>query len=343
MGLDFNFTKINYPLLEKSKLTFQKNSRIKPIYHYTSIGGLYGILSSKTLRFTNIKYMNDKDEIVAGLDSVAKSCNASEDERENLRNAFLNHGTQSFVCCFSTEDDSLPMWNYYTKEVNNQGCNIQFDDKKLVESILRQNPELDGCDFSFGIVDYSKDNESEYSNIITNEILSSAKLAYSKVFVAMSKSATAKRITEVNQSSLKDWENKIEEAEKTQKLYDLPIFFYNGEKCSFEKNSAGNYLFFVKRDCFRQEKEFRIVVTAPDELLHQLRQKGKYKFRVSNGVLVPYLELKFNTDDVKGITISPTLQSDLVEISAKEFLEFCEFKDINSSEFIKRSKVPVRF
>lgn len=174
-------TTIDYLRLQKSKLAFKKGTKAKSIYHYTSIGGLQGILSSKTLRFTNIKYMNDKDEIIAGLDSMAKACSASEEEREALLYSFMSHGTQTFVCCFSLEEDSLPMWNYYTKEINSQGYNIEFDDKKLVESILRNNAVLDGCDFAFGIVDYSKDNDSEYSKAITENILSSMKLSISTV------------------------------------------------------------------------------------------------------------------------------------------------------------------
>jgi hypothetical protein len=34
-----------------------------PLYHYCSMGSLYGILDSLTLRLTNIRYMNDSKEI----------------------------------------------------------------------------------------------------------------------------------------------------------------------------------------------------------------------------------------------------------------------------------------
>lgn len=336
-------TQIDYARLQEVKALFVKGSRAKAIYHYTSIGGLQGILSSKTLRFTNIKYMNDKDEIIAGLDSMAKACSASEEERDNLRSAFISHGTQTFVCCFSLEEDSLPMWNYYTKEINNQGYNIEFDDKKLVESILRSNPVLDGCDFAFGNVDYSKDNDSEYSRTVTSEILSSMELSISKLFLTVAKGALVKQSSNIDEAALKDWEEKINQSEKKQKLSELPIYFYNGEKCSFEKNPSGDYLYFIKRDCFRQEKEFRIVISVPDELLSKLANENVYKFRVSNGVLVPYLELKFSEDVVKSLTISPTVQSDLVEQSIQDFMNYCNYGIQDFSTFIKHSKVPVRF
>lgn len=336
-------TSIDHNLLLNSKLTFRKNTKAKSIYHYTSIGGLQGILSRKSLRFTNIKYMNDKDEIIAGLDSMAKACNASEKERNELLSFFANHGMQTFVCCFSLEDDSLPMWNYYTKEINSQGYNIEFDDKKLIESILRSNPVLDGCELAFGNVDYSKDNDSEYSRTITSEIMSSMELSVSKLFLAVVKGTFAKQSSHIDESALKDWEERISQSEKKQRFSDLPIYFYNGKKCSFEKNSSGDYLYFIKRDCFRQEREFRIVISVPDERLSQMAKAGIYQFRISNGVLIPYLELNFSENVVKSLTISPTVQSDLVEQSIQDFMNYCECGIHDFSTFIKHSKVPVRF
>ena len=114
--------------------------------------------------------MNDKDEIIAGLESFSKDSDVFEKQQSELRSILSDSQENVFVCCFSLDNDSLPMWNYYTKEINNQGFNIEFSDKKLVESLLRLNPDLDGCNFSFGTVDYSKDNNSEYSRIILTEL-----------------------------------------------------------------------------------------------------------------------------------------------------------------------------
>lgn len=336
-------TQIDYPRLQKSDLKFHKNVKKKPIFHYTSIGGLEGILGDKKLRFTNIKYMNDKDEIIAGLDSLAKACDVSEEAREKMRAAFNSHGEQTFVCCFSLEEDSLPLWNYYTKEINNQGYNIEFDDKKLVESILRNNPVLNGCNLSYGIVDYSKDNDSEYSRTFTNAISTSMDLFISKLFLTVAKGAFVDRLSNIDESSLHDLEKTIADIENNPKLNDLPIYFYNGQKCKFEKDSSGEYLYFVKRDYFKQEREFRIVITVPDERLAELKAKGAYKFRIGNGILIPFLELSFSADVVKSITISPTVQSDLVELSIQDFIKYCKFEIEDYSKFIRHSNIPVRF
>ena len=102
-------SKIDYERLKESRLTFRKGTKARSIYHYTSIGGLEGILKYKTLRFTNIKYMNDKDEITAGFESMAKAWRIPKEERERFLSTLKRLSLQIFVCCFSLEDDSLPM------------------------------------------------------------------------------------------------------------------------------------------------------------------------------------------------------------------------------------------
>ena len=60
-------------------------------------------------------------------------------------------------------------------------------------------------------------------------------------------------------------------------------------------------------------------------------------------MLIPYIELAFSEDVVKSVTISPTVQSDLVELSIQDFMKYCEYDIQDFSEFIRHSKVPVRF
>lgn len=300
-------------------------------------------MRNKTLRFTNMKYMNDKDEIIAGLDSIAKDCRASEKTRKQLRSAITNLGMQIFVCCFSLKEDSFPMWNYYTKEVNSQGYNIEFDDKKLVESILQSNPVLDGCYVSFGNVDYSKDNNSKYSHILTSRLMSFMDMVISKIFLIVATGMSKKQTSGIDQSALRELEKKVSDSEKAQKPDNLPVYIYHGEQCSFEKAEFSDYLFFIKRDCFRQESEFRIVISVPDGLLDKFTEMGVYKFRAGSGILIPYIELKFSENAVKSITISPTVQSDLVESSIWDFLQYCKYNVPDFSNFIKHSNIPVRF
>ena len=142
---------------------------------------------------------------------------------------------------------------------------------------------------------------------------------------------------------LSDLEKKVTDSEKKQKVDSLPVYVYHGEQCSFEKAEFSDYLFFIKRDCFRQEREFRIVISVPDKLLDKFAEMGVYKFRAGSGILIPYIELKFSENAVKSITISPTVQSDLVESSVRDFLQYCKYNVPDFSNFIKHSNIPVRF
>ena len=127
----------------------------------------------------------------------------------------------------------------------------------------------------------------------------------------------------------------------------VPIYFFDGESCNFSKGGMkggiNDYLCYIKRECFKQEQEFRIVITVPNELLATLKEAGVYKFRPGNVILIPFLELTFSAEAVKSIMISPTVQSDLVELSIRDFLEYCDFDVEDYSRFIWHSKVPVRF
>ena len=65
--------------------------------------------------------------------------------------------------------DVLGLWNYYTKNINSHGYNISFNYRRLIDSILRRNAFLDGCNITCGIVEYTGDfNKGIYSQFIEN-------------------------------------------------------------------------------------------------------------------------------------------------------------------------------
>ena len=64
----------------------------------------------------------------------------------------------------------------------------------------------------------------------------------------------------------------------------------------------------------------------------------KLEYFVRKGVLVPYLEVPFNKNAVKSVTMSPIMEHDLAKISLEEFLHKNGYK-----AEIKTSKIPIRF
>lgn len=133
-----------------------------PVYHYTSPDGLLGILQEDgpVLWFSQYDSMNDTTEgvhVIAVYQSVCNELLAKKeidavfyqaiyDVEPMIKEMFLYNlkrlkeedpsanptdycrfeDVQKYICCFSKNRDSLPMWNYYTKGDKYEGYNIGF-------------------------------------------------------------------------------------------------------------------------------------------------------------------------------------------------------------------------
>ena len=134
------------------------------VYHYTSPSGLLGIMNGDSppcLRFTSADYLNDKEEGKYILKVLCKAkekyaqCGAKDDVLallnditkvddetlytpietcEGMTDVLLSRG-KVFVCSFSKDRDSLPMWNYYVKGNSYRGYNLGFNARTLREEI----------------------------------------------------------------------------------------------------------------------------------------------------------------------------------------------------------------
>ena len=133
-----------------------------PVFHYTSPEGLLGILQEDgpVLWFSQYDSLNDASEgvhIISVYQNVCDELLASEeinlkfyqsihDVKPMIKEVFLYNleqvkadtpstnptdyckmeEAQKYICCFSKNRDSLPMWNYYTKGDRYEGYNIGF-------------------------------------------------------------------------------------------------------------------------------------------------------------------------------------------------------------------------
>lgn len=112
-------------------------------YHYTSIEGLKGIIENKSLRFTDCQFLNDTSEYTH-IKSLLKKIKKTDDEKypifldtiiEELSENYMKvkkedgiyRAFRYFVFSTCKSSDSLPMWNYYTKDGKNYGYNIEID------------------------------------------------------------------------------------------------------------------------------------------------------------------------------------------------------------------------
>ena len=138
---------------KEEELEFDINNHPN-IYHYTSPMGLKEIITDNSLWFTHYKFLNDRSEKYYCYD-LFKRCIEREkgelkkvfystilsviSENGDLNYEIFNKKTKDlpdyYIASFSLNNNSLSMWNYYTKTINKTGYNISFKTKELINSL----------------------------------------------------------------------------------------------------------------------------------------------------------------------------------------------------------------
>lgn len=150
-----------------------KNNTPKIVYHYTSPIGLLSIVADKeenhnnaTLWFTRWDSLNDKkerydiqevlkeykkskgDDIPKEFqDAIQKLIDTDVNEWELSLRSFIIDADKKiiseidsknvYICSFSSDKDSLPMWNYYSKSNRYEGYALEIDFEKWKERVKK--------------------------------------------------------------------------------------------------------------------------------------------------------------------------------------------------------------
>jgi len=135
----------------------------KLLYHYTSTKGIKGILESKKVWATNVRYLNDSKEFylvfeyalreaqkrIKTASGMEKSCyefflelmdspHGWSSERSWIRGFDNSH--QLFTCSFSERGDLLSQWRAYCPT---GGYSIGFETSSITEVIEREKPKYE--------------------------------------------------------------------------------------------------------------------------------------------------------------------------------------------------------
>jgi len=129
---------------------FELNSENPVIYHYCSPESLKEIIKEKKLRFTRFDCFCDVNEGKEVIEKYIEVCKELSNEEEIdsdfykiIKNVmpicstkeegpilFFSDSSdilpldEEYVCCFSLNPDSIPMWNHYVKGNKYEGYNI---------------------------------------------------------------------------------------------------------------------------------------------------------------------------------------------------------------------------
>ncbi|MEQ9394887.1 DUF2971 domain-containing protein [Haliea sp.] len=125
----------------------------EPLYHYTTLSGLLGIVDSAELRCSDIRYMNDSTELRHTLDllgeQVTRRLVAGVDQPA-LLTTFLDwltyrvvSGPMLFCASFRGNGNLLSQWRGYS--VHGKGVSLGFAPEHILDCARRQHFEVGRC------------------------------------------------------------------------------------------------------------------------------------------------------------------------------------------------------
>jgi hypothetical protein len=134
------------------------------LYHYTDGRGVLGIISSRSLHFTDFRHLNDPSELRYGRELLERAVTSLPKDANWHHRCFMtlllphlvalmkSSGIDLFVASFSTEKDDLGQWRAYADD--GRGFAIGFDPKSL--SAIGGTPEASKHPSYYGPVTYGE-------------------------------------------------------------------------------------------------------------------------------------------------------------------------------------------
>ena len=298
------------------------------LYHYTSGSSLHGIIGNSELWATDLRFLNDYQELDHGLTLFEKHYKEiSKGLLEKLSNAHdfcylmeqivlnIRHNARSLpihVISFSTKKDNLRQWMAYCQ--TEVGYCIEFESEELFDD------EIKNCDnIQLRNVKYEDECSFDKQDKFPN---TSFKLQDDLQRLMFKNKISSENNDEVNKF-----------ANHMHKFIIQSMFSVSSVK-SLE---------------FNDESEVRVIHIGSkpegisDPVLDKLSSIYKPlnlqnpKYRLVSDIIVPYQIIPFNLKSIKSVIIGPTKNSFLAEFGLKMF------RDINKLTFeIKHSKCTLR-
>lgn len=289
------------------------------IYHYTDLKALKGIVMDHAFWVTKSDFLNDKYEFYYAFKIIRKVCAKMIPNAQN-RKIFMHvlkermeffHGSAAdqvlagwYILSFSKAKDSLLLWTEFSQS---QGYCLEFDYKRLVKE-LPDGIHLDGY------VIYDKKKQYE---LVEN---------------------TLRQILEEKDEGRKKLREKLLSEERTVSAKELDDLMKEFAACCFV------YSMFFKKDCFREEREYRFIFWVFHEQVPGSKdaQVVPMYFREKDQALLPYIVIDYKEEEkhspICSITAGPKNDSDLAVKGMQYFL-----RNEKIVIPVRESKIPLRY
>lgn len=252
------------------------------IYHHTTTDGLIGILESQAIWATDIKFLNDYEELLVGFEEIVSVIARNKESQKNasytaevaalydslgeiLRENLL--GRSTFIASFTKTRDNLRQWMSYGKP--NSSYSLGFE-----RSILENMP-LDPVTHRSNDLAYSlKDVDYELDTLVSRSLN----------FDGIKTGLMRKPADEILHQVIND------------AMFGC---------CS------------IKRKQFSDENEVRMVL----QTRKLNRPCSQSRFRNWGGVVTPYISVPIPMQSIKEIIIGPSTSRNLAEAGLTKLLQ----------------------
>lgn len=306
------------------------------IYHYTSPEAFLSIVQHQEIRFTDIRYLNDKAEgiyfVKVLLDFLHKNTGKYPifeeainellkgndwDKIRNLETSEVHYNEiprmpykaeRVFVFCACAEPDLLNMWNYYVNNGSYQGYNIGLRIKALLNTFDTPTPhEIDAFQVYYGNVIYDERQQMQEIRMLAEGIEKGARIS--------------------------------EDQERAAKYAQLTLRAYINTQGAFYKHPK-----------FKAENEFRIIVQILDKRIPHSKEDAKRftgtnnkklaeGFCTKRGLIVPYLAVSLPKDSISRVTVAPMVEFGIAKTSIQELFD----AEGLQRPPVYKSTIPIRF
>lgn len=287
-----------------------KENLPESIYHYTSPSGLQGIIASNSLWFTHYKFLNDRGEKYYAF-SIFKECLL--EQKENLNKNFYN-AVLNLIC----EGENFSQKIFYQKARNLPDY--------FIASFSLNSDSLNMWNY------YTKEkNKTGYSVEYNLKELEASLVnkSYNAYKVNYEKEILVDKINFYIRCFNKGWDDN----RSKEFLHCLCVLLIE----VIDAESLQN-----KHKAFSSEEEFRIVFKVQDYNREKFKCDKLMKFRELNGIMVPFLDIGYDKQCVKGVKISPTQQDELIKEGLRMVFDNNGYENI-PNEKITMSDIPLRY
>ena len=311
-------------ILETNKESRLDFTRPQYIYHYTSPEGLCGILKDKLpkLFFTQYDSLNDLKERIDIIDTLKEYCNLKFEEgtlSKKFKDDILDFSPVEQYHYFDKVilPDIGEIKTSISKPSYTYICSFSFHKDSLpMWRMYSKNDHFEGYNIGFltTVFEYNLSNDNEY------------RLSFHKVIYDKNEKF---RIFDVFTS-------------KFCKFYDDLAEEYQQWICQHFKSFLFLHQFIFKNQSFEYENEFRAVLHVAKDYVdpnESCPKISKRKYRVKNGLIVPYVEVCFNANDIECVNIAPTINDEIAKANLDDFLKSKGLENVK----IYNSEVPLRY